>query len=181
MRVFALSAFCDPQFIGKDPDEICLGIGLGKHSYKNFCQFNPHFDEWLESTRAMLGGKNKKALLEYVGMEKALEGDFSFWKLMAQREGVISADTLNIGVNIPSSLGEFEGMDDDKLKALENTIMATLRGAPVNGPLTLSEGPDGWQRQSDPPRTPPLPEGPVVLADELGTDGERPLYDLDTF
>ena len=181
MRIYALSAFCDPKLIGKKPDVICRAIGLGANSYKSFLQYEPHFSEWLEETRAMLGGKNKRALLEYVGMEKAAGGDFAFWKAMAIKHGVIETDKLTIGVDIPSNLSALGEMDESKLLAYENTILATLRGEAEPGKIDDAEGDPGWEPEGDPTGAAEVPPESVVLADKLGADGECPLQGLDAF
>lgn len=181
MRLFALSYFCDKEFRGKDPVEICELIGIGKNAYKKFLSYDPYFSEWLEQQRLLLGGRSRKHMLEMVGMEKALEGEFNFWKAMSIKEGVISADTLNIGAALPSNLGHFKDMSDEQLLAAENTILANLRGQTEPATIDLSEGPGGWEPESDPPGTSPLCEGSLVLASELGPDGECPIQIDESF
>lgn len=179
MRAFALSAYCDPDFRDMEPEAVCEKIGIGKGAYKTFLAYNPYFEEWCEEIKAMLGPKNKKLLLESVGMERALRGDFQFWKPLAIREGVISPDRIDHGVAIPSNLGALRSMSDDQLNATENSIMAALRGGGDTGPVDLVEGPNGWERESDPGGAAPQREGSLVLAAELGADGEHALHELD--
>jgi hypothetical protein len=180
MRLFALSALCDPLYIGKDPEVICPAIGLGKSSWKRFQEFNPYFEEWLEEMRLAIGGKNKRNLLEMVGIERALAGEFNFWKAMAIKHGTIAPDQLNVGAVIPSNLGAMKDLDDKQLGSLENSIMATLRSESVPGEIAMAEGPDGWQPEGHSGGAAEVP-GSVVLADDLGDDRECALGQLERF
>jgi len=181
MRLYALAALADPECIGKDPEDICAAVGIGRNSFKRFQEFNPYFEEWLEEIRLTMGGKNKKLILELVGMEEAMKGNFNFWKAMAIKHGVISPDQLNVGAAIPSNLGNFQGMSDAELNATENTIMAALRGQADPATIDLSEGPTGWGPEGDPPGAAAVCEVPVVLHPQLGSDRERALDGLDAF
>lgn len=180
MRLFALSAICDPECRNLSPEDICRSVGLSKGSYKTFMSYEPWFSEWLEQVRLALGGKNKKAMLEMVGMERALAGEFNFWKPLAIREGVINPDQLNLGAAVPSNLGAMKDMSNEQLSALENTVMATLRSSGDPNEIAMVEGAGGWEPEGDSGGTAEV-QGPVVLDDELGADGERSLGELERF
>lgn len=180
MRLYALSAICDPEFANLEPEVVCKAIGLTKNSYKSFLQYEPYFSEWIEEVRLALGGKNKKRLLEMVGMERALAGEFNFWKPLAIREGVINPDTLNVGAAIPANLGALKGMNEQQLSELENSVMATLRSSGEPGEIAMVEGASGWEPEGDSGGAPEVPRS-VVLDDELGSDGERALGELERF
>lgn len=183
MKTFAAAAFCDPALSGKDAATICRSAGISDAMYKRFLSYEPHFSEWLESERMRLGGKNKRAMLEAVGMKLALDGDFQFWKPLAMREGVISPDRLDIGAALPANLNSFKDMNEQQLLALQDSLMATLRSDADAGEISLAEGPQGWERQGDSGGASEVPEGQVVLADELGVNGEsaQHLGELDDF
>ena len=172
MRLFALSLFCDPATKNMDPEDVCEHAGLPKNSYKKFLKFEPYFGEWLEEFRLAMGGRSRKQLLESVGMERALAGEFNFWKPLAIREGVISEDKLLLGASLPANLGNFTGMSDEQLAATENSIMDSLRGKAESGAIDLFEGPDGWKPEGNPPGAAEVREERVVLVDKLGADGE---------
>lgn len=180
MRLFALSAICDPDCKNLEPEAICKAIGLSKNSYKTFLTYEPWFSEWVDEVRLALGGKSKKALLEMVGMERALAGEFNFWKPLAIREGVITPDQLNLGAAVPSNLGAMKDMSDEQLSALENTVMATLRSSGDPNEIAMVEGAGGWEPEGDSGGAAEVPR-PVVLDDELGADGERSLGELERF
>lgn len=151
MKLFAMTLYCDKSVSSGNPAAVCLAAGIPANSYERFCdQFGEFFEEWLEDRRLQLGGKNKKAALEAVGLEQALAGDFQFWKPLAIREGVIDADRMEVGFNIPSSLPALKELNVSELKSLENTIMAGLRGESEPGEIVMAEGPSGWERESDP-------------------------------
>ncbi len=181
MRLFALSAICDPLCSGKDPEEICKSIGLGKTSYSNFLKFEPYFSEWLDEVRLALGGKSKKHLLEMVGFERALAGEFNFWKPLAIREGVISEDKLNVGLSLPANLGAFKGMTDEQFDATENSIMDSLRGQANAGEITLLESDSGWKQEGDSFGVDEVLQKSVVLADDVGIDGKCRLEEIERF
>lgn len=180
MQLFAMTYLCDPEFKGKQPETICEAIGLPTKCYGGFLRYEPYFSEWLERRRLELGGRSRKVALQAVGMERALSGEFNFWKAMAIKEGVIDPDKLEIGALIPADLGALRGMNGSDLKALENSAMAALRGEDKPGEIAMVEGPAGWEREGDSDGAAEVP-GSVVLADELGTDGERALHQLLTF
>lgn len=182
MRLYAMTAFCDRGARGRSPEAICDAAGLPHSAYDRFLKYEPWFTEWLEDRRIELGGKSLKTALEAVGTEQALKGEFQFWKPLAIREGVISPDKLEIGASIPSDLGAYKEMSPNDLRALESSVLASLRGEGEAHPgeITLAEGPQGWERQGDPGGAPEVPE-PVVLAGQLGSHGERALSELESF
>jgi len=181
MKVFAMTAFCDPEMSGKTPEEICRHAGISPSLYRKFLSYEPHFSEWLEDRRIALGGKNKKAMLEAIGMEKAMAGEFNFWKPLAQREGVISNDRLDIGDALPANLGSFENFSDEQLQGIRDSLLSGLRAVEDSGTIDLVEGAEGWQSKGDPTGTHPLPEEPVALATGMGADGERGEPGLESF
>lgn len=180
MQLFALSYLCDIEFKGKEPEYVCRAIGLSDAIYREFTRYEPYFSEWLEKRRLALGGRSRKAALEAVGIERALAGEFNFWKAMAIKEGVIDPDKLEIGAAIPADLGALRKMSDHDLKALENSVMASLRGEGEPGEIALVEGPSGWEREGDSGGTAEV-QGPLVSAPELGPDRECALAGLDAF
>lgn len=150
MRLFAMTLYCDKEVSG-NPEAVCIAAGIPINSYDKFCEIGGEwFLEWLDKRRFELGGKNKRAALEAVGMEKALAGDHQFWKPLAIREGVIQRDSVEIGINIPSSLPALKEMTDGEIAALENSVMASLRGETEPREIVMAEGPQGWERESDP-------------------------------
>lgn len=168
MRLFALSSFFDPELRGKSPDKICKAIGISNARYREWLGYEPWFSEWLEELRASLGGANRRAALEFVGMQQAMNGEFNFWKAMALKEGVISPDRLDVGAAIPANLGAMKDASQSDLDALQNSILAGLRSQGEPGEVALVEGPDGWERESDQSGTAEVP-GSVVSVDELGS------------
>lgn len=180
MMLFSMYAFCDKGLAGKRPEVICEAIGIPVNSYNNFQKYNPYFEEWLEKRRLELGGKSKRAALEAVGMERALAGEFNFWKALSIREGVIDPDKLEIGANLPANLGAFKGMSNDELNALENSTMASLRGEGVSGEIAMVEGPLGWEREGDSGGTTQVPRS-LALHDEVGPNGKSSLSELESF
>lgn len=151
MKLFAMTLYCDKTISSGSVTAVCEAAGIPPNSYDRFCeQFGEYFQEWLEDRRLALGGRNKRAALEAVGLEKALAGDFQFWKPLAIREGVIQKDSVEIGISIPSSLNALGELNDSDIAALENTVMASLRGENHAGEIAMVEGPKGWERESDP-------------------------------
>lgn len=151
MKLFAMTLYCDKTVSSGNPAAVCEAAGIPLNSYERFCdQFGEYFQEWLEERRLAFGGRNKKAALEAVGLEKALAGDFQFWKPLAIREGVIQKDSVEVGISIPSSLSAMGELGESDIAALENSVMASLRGEAHTGEIAMVEGPQGWERQSDP-------------------------------
>lgn len=183
MRLYAMTAYCDRSLPKHaTPEQICTAAGLPFSAFERFQKYEPWFSEWLEERRIELGGKSLKTALEAVGTEQALRGEFQFWKPLAIREGVISPDKLEIGASLPADLGAYKEMKFDDLRALENTVLASLRGEGETNPgeIALAQGPQGWERAGDPGRNSEVPRS-VVLARELGADRERALSELESF
>lgn len=181
MKVFAMTAYCDPEMAGKSPEEICRQAGVPLATYKRFLSYEPYWSEWLEERRIQLGGKNKRAMLEAIGMERAMEGDFQFWKPLAQREGVISNDRLDIGAVLPASLGSFNNFTEEQLTGIRDSLLSGLRSVEDQGSIAMVEGPSGWQPEGSAAGAPAVPEEPVALAAGVGADGKRGLEELDAF
>jgi len=183
MKLYALTAHCDrslPRY--PTPEQVCAAAGLSESTYKGFLQFEPYWSEWLEERRIELGGRSLKTALEAVGVERALDGDVAFWKPLAIREGVISADKLEIGASLPADLGAYKEMKPDDLLALENSVLAALRGEGEANPgeIAMVESAEGWRPESDPGGAAQVP-GSLLLDDELGADGESSLRKLESF
>lgn len=180
MQLFAMLLYCDKELRVRTPEAILEAAGLPRGAYDKFLEYEPYFSEWLEERRLALGGKKLKAALEMVGTEQALRGEFNFWKPLAIREGVIGPDKLEIGASLPANLGAYREMKPDDLKALENSVLADLRADADTGTINLAQGPQGWERKSDPSGAAEVSES-VVLAPELGGDRERTLRELESF
>ncbi len=151
MKLFAMSLFCDKEISSGNTAVVCRAAGLPENSYEKFCKdYDPWFSEWLEQRRFALGGRNKRAALEAVGLEEALKGNFAFWKPLAIREGIIDHDKMEVGLNIPVSLPALKELDDSQLKSLEDTVMASLRGEADSGEIAMVEGPQRWEPEGDP-------------------------------
>ncbi len=90
-------------------------------------EYNPHFDEWLEGYLITHTSKKMlKAMLESVGVKKAMEGEFNFWKALSLREGVIKPDSMNLNV-IPIDLGKIDEFSPDQLEDARQVLLQSLR------------------------------------------------------
>lgn len=129
MYAFAM-ARAMPQNAAKDDAEICEFINLKKQTLNNWRNdYNPYFDEWLENF--ILTHTNKKLLkqmLEAVGIKKALEGEFNFWKSLALREKIITPEAMNLNV-IPVDLKNYDEWNESEIASQRQALLDSLRPA----------------------------------------------------
>jgi hypothetical protein len=111
-------------------------------------EYNPHFDEWLEGYLLTHTSKKMlKAMLESVGVKKAMEGEFNFWKALSLREGVIKPDSMNLNV-IPIDLGKINDLDPEQLEGAKQALLESLRTPRDDGSTEMDgaaeeKGPQG--------------------------------------
>lgn len=127
MYAFAMARALPPNADKKDTDVMETVGMVGQTLYKWRQDYNPHFDEWLEGYLITHTSKKMlKAMLESVGVQKALEGEFNYWKVLALREKVIQPESFNLNV-VPIDLGRIGEMNDIELEAAKQTLLESLR------------------------------------------------------
>jgi hypothetical protein len=179
MKMFAYTYSIDPDLKGKNPDLVCEALGLKKGQHREWeRKLNPYYEEWLEEVRVRHAPKNLRNMLEFVGREKAFEGDFSFWKVLALREKLIAPDSSVVAV-IPANLGAFSDWDEAKTIQHRNSLLASLRPMENEGGLDMAPGDSQGQPEGDPCRTIEVPKEPLALPESVVPDGERPLDGLE--
>jgi hypothetical protein len=177
MRLFAISYYCDPEMKGMDPEEVLTRIGLPKSLITKWQkEFDPYFTEWMDDQRAIFTSGKAAKMLEAVGMERALSGDFQFWKPMSIKHKVIEQDGATLTV-IPANLGAFNEWTPEQLNNHRDSLLSGLRGLENQGRADLAPSPPGGKPEGDPRRTIEVPARSVVLDEGVGSDGERPLED----
>lgn len=125
-----------------DDKQVMDKIGMNGNTVVGWRRdYNPHFDEWLEGyLMTHTNAKMLKAMLESVGVQKALAGEFNFWKPLALREGVIKPDSVNLNV-IPIDLGKLGDMSDSELEDARKTVMASLLPVRDEGGTGVADSP----------------------------------------
>lgn len=179
MKLLAYAMFADPRTRKMSFNKILEEVGITEKGFKNWRKnFSPFFDDWLEEMRVLLKGNKdqKKNILEFVGMERALSGDPAFWKPLAIREGVISNDEVNVNL-IPANLGKYSELSEAEIDRHRNSLLANLRSVEDEGVITLATGTTEGEQGSDSSGTPEMLEEPLALPESLGDDGERTLED----
>lgn len=174
MRAFAIAWLADPTNHDKDPEEVLKSLGFSQKLFREWLQFDPYFSEWLDDVRLMFTPKSVGKMLEMVGMEKALKGDFSFWKPFALKHKVIDPDNASLTI-IPANLGAFNEWDEQRVLDHKNSLLDALRGVQEQGGIDVASADLGGKSEGDPHRTITLPKESVAVSDALGTDREREL------
>jgi hypothetical protein len=158
-------------------DDVCEGVGLSRDQIRRWRKaYNPYFDEWLTEWLENYTNSNVREALEMVGLKKALEGDFQFWKPFALREKIIQPDQQTLSV-IPVSLDNYDNLSDDDIKSLQSTLLLAARGVDESGGIGVAEPLDKEGPESSPHGATEVPAEPVVLPKGVGPDGERALED----
>ncbi len=178
MMAFAFALTLDPGCRGKQPNEILVHSGIAQdlnsaekilRRWRN--DYNPYFDEWLEDVQVKFHPKNVKNMLEFVGLNEAFKGEFTFWKAFAIREKVIQPDQVNHGI-IPADLGAFNEWTEEQVEQHRNSLLFGLRALEDQGSIDLAPSPTEGGSEGDPRGTPEMQQEPVALPESVGPDGE---------
>jgi hypothetical protein len=194
MLLFAYAVSCDKKYIGLAPEDVLPELGLRRDLWSRWQRdYNPYFEEWLEGVMMTFRGTNVKKMLEFVGLQRAFQGEFNYWKAFALRERVINPDQLNHGL-IPATLGVFSEWDQGQVEQHCNTLLEALRGPGEGDPALAAlhpvEDEGGGALAGAAPRggsevhprgAATVLEESVALAQGLGADGERTPYELEPF
>lgn len=178
MMAFAFALTLDPTCRGKQPLEILVHSGIASDQraaekvLRNWRDaYNPYFDEWLEDVQIKYHPKNIKNMLEFVGLNEAFKGEFTFWKAFAIREKVIQPDQTNIGV-IPADLGAFNDWTEDQVNKHRDSLLESLRALEDQGSIDVAPGPPEGGPESDSRGALEMLQEPVALPESVGSDGE---------
>ncbi len=181
MKLFAYAVSCDPRYVGLAPEEVLPAIGLRRDLFTRWQRdYDPFFEEWLEGVVMTFRGGNVKKMLEFVGLQRAFDGEFNYWKAFALREKVIQPDQLNHGL-IPATLGVYSEWSEQQVEQHRTTLLEALRGdsveavpamADATGSPLAGEAPGGGP-EVYPCGVASLSKGQMALDAGVGADGER--------
>lgn len=91
-----------------------------------------YFKEWLDEALEIKSGE-ERAILRLVGMQKAIGGDFQFWKEMSRTHGAITQETVEHNHHIiPFNLGKDNATIED-LQSAKKKLMDAHRGVGNDG------------------------------------------------
>lgn len=148
-----------PENINKPDKTICEAISLPYGTLQRWkAESDPYFTEWVENYMLLHSGGQKllKKMLEDVGIKKAMEGDFSFWKTMAIKHGVIAPDSANLNL-IPVNLQNYDQWTPEQLEAQRHSLLQSLLPMAEGVGSEMADAPQTGGSESDPARTPPVP------------------------
>jgi hypothetical protein len=169
MQLFAAYWFCHPQYKSFSSDELCKELGYQKGTFEEWChKYDPDFTEWIEEQRAMFRGREnaKKAMLEFVGMQKSMEGDFQFWKLLAQREKVITPDqmTHNFRLNLES----MNDLSESQIQQHADSLLQSIISLENQGGIDMVEGISEQQPENSEGGAIDVPFEPLEISNKMG-------------
>jgi hypothetical protein len=173
MRAFAIALFAEPELRGKTPEDVLRYLGFSAKLWKDWQGFNPYFEEWLEAVEVQYSPKHIAREIEAVGLEKALAGDFQFWKPFALKHKIISPDNATLTV-IPANLGNFSEWSEADVEKHRTNLMETIRGIQDQGRYDLVAETPGTGSEDHSRRVTSVPEEPLEVPSTLGSDRERP-------
>lgn len=115
--------------ISKSNLEICKELGISEPEFSrwhndfvihefdkdgNVKASKNHFQDWFDEVLEIRSGEERE-MLRAVGMKKALEGEYNYWRDMSKTYGAISNDIVeHKHTTIPFSLKENATLDDIK-------------------------------------------------------------------
>lgn len=169
MLLFA-HARANPRYARTSNEALLDALGMKKDQLERWRRLlDPHFSEWLDQTVAKISPANLKIALEAVGIEKALAGEFVFWKPLAIREKVISPDQTNVSV-IPSNLSGYDNLNESNIDGVRNALLQEARSLEDGriSPMAQDAG-KGPESESNSSRTDEVSEESVVLDSRLGS------------
>jgi hypothetical protein len=91
-----------------------------------------HFEDWFDNA-IHVRSKEERELLRLVGMQKALSGDYNFWKDMSRTYGTIHSEmAAPTQAKIPFQLGQDNASIED-LREARDKLLAAHRGVGNQG------------------------------------------------
>lgn len=108
-----------------------------------------YFEEWWDEQLQIKSGEEKE-MLRAVGMRKALDGHFQFWKELSRTYGTISPEFVEHHHHVvPFNLGH-ENATPENLKAARTKLMAAQRTLADRDGLDLASAPpEGSKGKAD--------------------------------
>lgn len=153
--------------------ECCKEIGLRKETYNNWCnRYGARFSNWLFECMDMFVDDKKAQLLEAVGMIKATQGEYQFWRDMARTHNVIKEEAKN-EVKIAIGTTDFSSLSGKDLEYERERLLAEVRGLDAPRRSEVADGASEGEHEGMGDRVSSLPEECLVLSDSLVPDGER--------
>lgn len=152
----------------KSDSELLKELGISKGAIQRWMnEYDPHYSQWLywfmENLRAPI-----RDALAGIGLDRAMRGEYNFWKDMARTHGAISSDKQEIKLTVSRGVDELASLTPEQLEAEQHRLIGELTGTSV-APPPEAEGPE-----SSVLGTSPLQEGPVALPLPVGSDGGLP-------
>lgn len=157
MMVFGF-ARCEPTNFDKKDADVLSQVNIPTQNLSRWRrEYDPYFDEWLENFIMIHSNvKLLKNMLESVGIKKAMQGDFSFWKAIAIKYGVISSDTQNLNV-IPVNLQNYDQWTPEQIESQRNSLLQNLLPMADEGGVAMADAAAGQGSESGSPGAAPLP------------------------
>lgn len=171
MRAFAIALFAEPELRGKTPEDVLRYLGFSPKLFKEWQGYNPYFEEWLEEVEVTYSPKHIAREIEAVGLEKALSGDFNYWKLFALKHKVIQPDSATLTV-IPANLGNFSDWSESDVEKHRANLLDSIRGIQDQGRVDLAPENPGAGSEGDSRRASAVQQESVEIPSTLGSDGE---------
>jgi hypothetical protein len=120
-----------PKNASKTNDELCADIGIAATTVQGWQnKYGSHFSEWLSEALETYSAPIREAL-HSLGLKKALEGDFNFWKALATHHKAVDPDRIDINV-LPARVKRLEEMTKEELAEYQQRLLADSRGDEVN-------------------------------------------------
>ncbi len=139
MLEFAV-ARCVPKNCDKTNEEICEKIGISPRTIEEWQRkYGEHFSDWLGEAMETYSAPIKEAL-HNLGLKKALDGDFNFWKMLAVHHKAVEPDRVDVNI-LPQRVKKLEEMSAEELQEYQERLLASGRGDDVDAESHLSKVP----------------------------------------
>jgi hypothetical protein len=164
-------ARCEAKYADWSDDRVAEHVGVKPSTLATWRkEYDIYFEEWLEDFILLHSNRHfLRDALESVGVRKALEGEFNFWKPYAIREKVISPDSQTLNI-IPANLSNYDEWTPEQLVDERDRILASLRPMENQDGSGVGDTLEEPRPESGEGGTPALPPGPVALPSGVGSN-----------
>lgn len=149
----------------KSDRDLILELGIPVKAFNSWePTYGNHFREWLYWFMENLRAPVRDALFG-VGLDRAMRGEYNFWKDMARTVGAISTEKQDIKLIVSRGVDELSNLTAAELEAEQRKLLGELTGVSVAA-APQAEGPEGRLGGDS-----VMQAEPVAVPVSVGSDG----------
>lgn len=156
--------------------EILKSIGLSPSRLEVWRrEYGKYFEEWLVKALENFN-KDVRDVMFAVGVDRALKGEYNYWKDISRTVGAISAEKVEIQATVHKGVDELAKLSPEALALEEEKLLAELIGigSRENKENPMVTATSGEEPSGSENRDSPLQAEPLALPDKLDKNRRRP-------